>query len=32
MIPFERNNYVFIAAIDIYSVLKIDNERKYPQA
>ena len=32
IIPFERNNYVCIAAIDIDSVLKIDNKRAYPQA
>ena len=31
-IPTERNNYVCIAAIDIDSVLKIDNKRAYPQA
>ena len=28
----ERNNYTCIAAIDIDSVLKIDNKRAYPQA
>ena len=28
----ERNHYTCIAAIDIYSVLKIDNKRVYPQA
>ena len=32
IIPIERNNYVCIAAIDIDSVLKIDNRREYPQA
>ena len=32
IIAFERNNYVCIAAIDIDSVLKIDNKRAYPQA
>ena len=31
IIPFERNNYVCIPAIDIDSVLKIDNKRAYPQ-
>ena len=31
-IPIERNNYTCIAAIDIASVLKIDNKRVYPQA
>ena len=31
-IPIERNNYIFIAAIDIDSVLKIENKRAYPQA
>ena len=31
-IPIERNNYTCIAAIDIDSVLKIDNKRAYPQA
>ena len=31
IIPIERNNYVCIAAIDIDSVLKIDNKRAYPQ-
>ena len=30
--PIERNNYIYIAAIDIDSVLKIDNKRAYPQA
>ena len=30
--PFQRNNYVCIAAIDIDSVLKIDNKKAYPQA
>ena len=32
IIPFERNNYTCIPAIDIDSVLKIDNKRAYPQA
>ena len=32
IIPIERNNYVCIAAIDIDSVLKIENKRAYPQA
>ena len=32
IIPIERNNYTCIAAIDIDSVLKIDNKRAYPQA
>ena len=32
IIPIERNNYVCIAAIDIDSVLKIDNQRAYSQA
>ena len=32
IIPMERNNYTCIAAIDIDSVLKIDNKRAYPQA
>ena len=32
IIPIEKNNYVCIAAIDIDSVLKIDNKRAYPQA
>ena len=32
IIPIERNNYVCIAAIDIDSVLRIDNKRAYPQA
>ena len=31
-IPIERNNYTCIPAIDIDSVLKIDNKRTYPQA
>ena len=31
-IPIERNNYICIAAIDIDSVLKIENKRAYPQA
>ena len=31
-IPVERNHYIFIPAIDIDSVLKIDNKRAYPQA
>ena len=32
IIPIERNNYICIAAIEIDSVLKIDNKRAYPQA
>ena len=32
IIPFERDNYTCIPAIDIDSVLKIDNKRVYPQA
>ena len=32
IIPIERNNYVCIAAIDIDSVLKIENKRAYLQA
>ena len=32
IIPLERNNYICIAAIDIDSVLKIENKRAYPQA
>ena len=31
-IPFERHHYNCIPAIDIDSVLKIDNKRAYPQA
>ena len=31
IIPIERNNYICIAAIDIDSVLKIENKRAYPQ-
>ena len=31
-IPIERNHYTCISAIDIDSVLKIDNKRAYPQA
>ena len=31
-IPIERNHYICIPAIDIDSVLKIDNETAYPQA
>ena len=31
-IPFEKNHYTCIPAIDIDSVLKIDNKRAYPQA
>ena len=31
-IPIERNNYTCTAAIDIDSVLKIDNKRAYPLA
>ena len=30
-IPIERNHYICIPAIDIDSVLKIDNKRAYPQ-
>ena len=29
-IPIERNHYICISAIDIDSVLKIDNKRAYP--
>ena len=32
IIPIERNHYTCIPAIDIDSVLKIDNKRAYPQA
>ena len=32
IIPIERNHYICIAAIDIDSILKIDNKRVYPQA
>ena len=32
IILIERNNYICIAAIDIDSVLKIENKRAYPQA
>ena len=32
IIPIERNSNTCIAAIDIDSVLKIDNKRAYPQA
>ena len=31
-IPIERNHYISIPAIDIDSVLKIDNKGAYPQA
>ena len=31
-IPIERSHYICILAIDIDSVLKIDNKRAYPQA
>ena len=31
-IPIERNHYICIPAIDIDSVLKIDNKRAFPQA
>ena len=31
-IPIRRNHYICIPAIDIDSVLKIDNKRAYPQA
>ena len=30
-IPFEKNHYTCIPAIEIYSVLKTDNKRTYPQ-
>ena len=32
VIPIEKNHYTCIPAIDIDSVLKIDNKRAYPQA
>ena len=32
VIPFEKNHYNCIPAIDIDSVLRIDNKRAYPQA
>ena len=32
IIPIERYNYTCIAAIDVDSVLKIDNKRAYPEA
>ena len=32
IVPFEKNHYTCIPAIDIDSVLKIDNKRAYPQA
>ena len=32
IIPIERNSYICISAIDIDSVLKIDNKKAYPQA
>ena len=32
IIPFEKNHYNFIPAIDIDSVIKTDNKRVYPQA
>ena len=32
IIPIEKNHYTCISAIDIDSVLNIDNERAYPQA
>ena len=32
IIPFEKNHYTCIPAIDIDSVLKTDNNRAYPQA
>ena len=32
IIPFEKNHYTCIPAIDIDSVLKIDNKRAYPHA
>ena len=28
----KKNHYIYIPAIDIDSVLKIDNKRAYPQA
>ena len=31
-IPIERNHYICIPAIDIDSVLKLNNKRVYPQA
>ena len=31
-VPIEKNHYTCIPAIDIDSVLKIDNKRAYPQA
>ena len=31
-IPIEKSHYICIPAIDIDSVLKIDNKRAYPQA
>ena len=31
-IPIERNHYISIPAIDVDSVVKIDNKRAYPQA
>ena len=31
-IPIERDHYICIPAIDVDSVLKIDNKRAYPQA
>ena len=32
IIPIEKNHYTCISAIDLDSVLKIDNKREYPQA
>ena len=32
VIPFEKNHYNCIPAVDIDSVLRIDNKRAYPQA
>ena len=32
IIPFEKNHYTCIPAVDIDSLLKIDNKREYPQA
>ena len=32
IIPFEKNHYTCIPAIDVDSVLKVDNKRTYPQA
>ena len=32
IIPFEKNHHTCLPAIDVDSVLKIDNKRAYPQA